>query len=215
MGARWDTVLWWREYDPEHGLRVYFIGVGYLKLKEFCRLREMMQAKAVLFPSYLNDKYVFCKSYSCIQLKLAIIYFILNLPLFWLMSPTAWEALQMQAVKCGFAKHSTIALTPAFTVLHTCIRVALTYKISSEVLGQYICYYVMIRENPKHFLKGLCQNTQLIVYYVNFWQVSSLMCSVTTLYNNKQSEHIKLYLIIILISIFLIIKRDEHLLLCL
>ena len=56
-----------------------FIGFGYLKLREFCRLKETLQAKIVLFPGYLNDKYVFCKSYSRIQLKLVVIYSLLNL----------------------------------------------------------------------------------------------------------------------------------------
>ena len=90
MGARWSIVLWWRDNDPEHGLHVYFIGVGYLKLKQFCRLRETLWAKIVLFPGYINDKYVFYKSYSHIQLKLVALYFILIPCRFWLLSPPAW-----------------------------------------------------------------------------------------------------------------------------
>ena len=60
--------------SPEHGLCVYFVGVVRKSSRTFCKLRETLRAQIVPFPGYLTDTYVSCNSYSCIPLKLAVIY---------------------------------------------------------------------------------------------------------------------------------------------
>ena len=81
---------------------------GYTKLK----------GKDCLFPAYLSDKYFFCKCCSCIQLKLAVIYFLLNCRGFWLWSAAGLLCFADASGPVWPCWHCTWALTWVFTVLH-------------------------------------------------------------------------------------------------